>query len=231
MKTMTKIKDTDSNTFMILDNEMTHEQTEFQLPDYKLTGNVNNDGLEKGYRVDDNGNRLEIPERRDYIEYHTNAAALLMLGEWFDHLKKYGVYENTRIIIVADHGDKLGDFPELILDDGTDMEQVNPLFMFKDFGDGEFKISHEFMTNADTPVLAVKDLMQDPANPFTGEKIDGHEKNDDLQYVTLSHYYSTVDPPNTADAVRFTTDDEPWYSIHDDIFNKSYWKEVPEPGK
>lgn len=229
MAAMTKIEASDNNTFMILDNEMTHQQTEFQLPDYDLVGHVDNEGLEKGYRLDEKGNRLNIPERLDYIEYHTNAAALIMLGEWFDYLKQQDVYENTRIIIVADHGDKLGNFPQLILDNGTDMEQANPLLLYKDFGDGEFNESYEFMTNADTPVLALKDLVQDPKNPFTGAIIDGHEKNDDVQYVTLSHNWSTIDPPNTADKVRFTTDDEPWYSIHDNIFEKSNWKEVPEP--
>ncbi len=229
MSTMTKIEDSDNNTFMILDNEMTHQQTEFQLPDYDLVGHVDNEGLEKGYRIDEEGNRLEIKERLDYIEYHTNAAALIMLGEWFDKLRQMGVYENTRIIIVADHGDMLGNFPGLILDDGTDMEQANPLFLFKDFGDGEYKVSYDYMTNADTPVLAVKDLIQDPKNPFTGGALDGHEKNEDLQYVTLSHNWSTIDEPNTADKIRFTTDDEPWYSIHDNIFEKSYWKRVPEP--
>ncbi len=229
MNKMTKIEDTENNTFMILDNEMTHQQTEFQLPDYDLIGNVDNTGLEKGYRIDEEGNRLEIPERLDYIEYHTNAAALIMVGEWLDYLRQMGVYENTRIIIVADHGDTLGNFPGLILDDGTDMEQANPLFMVKDFGDGEFRVSHEYMTNADTPVLAVKDLVQDPTNPFTGAKLDGHEKYEDLQYVTLSHNWSTIDPPNNADAIRFTTDDEPWYSIHDDIFVKSNWQRVEDP--
>ena len=86
------------------------------------------------------------------------------------------------------------------------------------------------MTNADTPALAVKDLAEDPVNPFTGGKLDGHEKNEGVQYVTLSHYWSTIDEPNTADKIRFTTDDEPWYSIHDNIFEKSNWVEVPEPG-
>ena len=229
MDKMTKIEDTDNNTFMILDNEMTHQQTEFQLPDYDLIGNVDNTGLDMGYRIDAEGNRLEIPERLDFIEYHTNAAALIMVGEWLDYLRQKGVYENTRIIIVADHGDKLGNFPGLILDDGADMEQANPLFMVKDFGDGEFKVSHEYMTNADTPILAVKDIVKDPENPFTGAKLDGHEKNEDLQYVTLSHNWSTIDPPNNADAVRFTTDDEPWYSIHDDIFVKSNWQQIEDP--
>ena len=229
MDKMTRIEDSDNNTFLMLDNEMTHQQTEFQLPDYDLVGNVDNEGLEKGYRVDDEGNRLEIPERLDYIEYHTNAAALIMLGEWFDYLRQKGVYENSRIIIAADHGDQLGNMPELILDDGTDMQAFNPVFMYKDFGDGEYRVSNEFMTNADAPGLALKDIINDPVNPFTGGSMDGHEKKDGLQYSTLSHHWSTIDPPNTADAVKFNTDDEPWYSIHDNIFEKSNWKEVPEP--
>ena len=226
MKELTRITDTEENTFMIMDNETTHEPTEMQLPDYILSVDVSNAGLEKGYRLDGEGNRLEMNAK---YQYHPNAAALLSLGKWFDYLKEKGVYENTRIIIVGDHGDYLGDFPELIQDDGTDMEGANPIFMVKDFGDGEYRVSDEFMTNADTPVLAVKGLINDPENPFTGNKLDGHEKNTGPQYVTASHYWSTFEWPNTGDEVKFTTDDEPWYTVHDNIFDKANWSVVPEP--
>jgi phosphoesterase RecJ-like protein len=40
-------------------------------------------------------------------------AAALRLGEWFDWMKAEGVYDNTRIIIVADHGCDNGDFEEM----------------------------------------------------------------------------------------------------------------------
>ncbi len=226
MANMTDISDSDENTFMILDNDTAHEPTELQLPDYELSIDVSNSGLEKGYRIDENGNKLTIDKN---FQYHPNAAALLRLGEWFDYLRENDVYDNTRIIIVADHGEPVGDFPELIMDDGTDMEGANPIFMFKDFDSKGYKVSDEFMTNADAPILAVKDVIDDPVNPFTGGKLDGHEKETEPQYVTASHYWSSIEPPNTADAYRFTTDDEPWYTVHDNIFDKSNWSVVPEP--
>ena len=226
MANMTDISDSDENTFMILDNDTAHEPTELQLPDYELSIDVSNSGLEKGYRIDENGNKLIIDKN---FQYHPNAAALLRLGEWFDYLRENDVYDNTRIVIVADHGEPVGDFPELIMDDGTDMEGANPIFMFKDFDSKGYKVSDEFMTNADAPILAVKDVIDDPVNPFTGGKLDGHEKETEPQYVTASHYWSSIEPPNTADAYRFTTDDEPWYTVHDNIFDKSNWSVVPDP--
>lgn len=227
MANLTKIDDSDENTFMIIDNETPHEPTELQLPDYDLSVDVNNGGLEKGYRIDDEGNRLEIDEE---FQYHPNAAAFLRLGEWIDFLKENDVYDNTRIVIGSDHGEYAGDFPGLIMDDGTDMEGANAILMFKDFGaEGEFKVSDEFMTNADAPMLATKGLIDDPVNPFTGNKLDGHEKETEPQYVTASHYWSSYEPPNTAEAITFTTDDEPWYSVKDNIFDKSNWKKVSEP--
>ena len=42
--------------------------------------------------------------REQLAHYHANAAALLRLGEWFDWMREQGVYDNTRIIIVSDHG-------------------------------------------------------------------------------------------------------------------------------
>ena len=219
LASLTDINETDENTFMIIDNETPHEPTELQLPDYDMTVDVNNGGLEKGYRIDDEGNRLEINEE---FQYHPNAAAFLRLGEWIGFLKENGVYDNTRIVIGSDHGEYVGDFPGLIMDDGTDMEGANPILMFKDFGaEGELAVSDDFMTNADAPMLAVKGLIDDPANPFTGEKLDGHQKKTEIQYVTASHYWSSYEPPNTGDAIKFTTDDEPWYSVHDNIFDKS----------
>jgi arylsulfatase A-like enzyme len=41
------------------------------------------------------------------MHYHSNMATMLRVGEWMDYLKEQGVYDNTRIIIVADHGRKL----------------------------------------------------------------------------------------------------------------------------
>ncbi|MBQ6398631.1 MAG: hypothetical protein IJI21_00765 [Clostridia bacterium] len=44
------------------------------------------------------------------------------------------------------------------------------LLLVKDFNEkGPFRISGDFMTNADLPTLAFRGLVEAPVNPFTGE--------------------------------------------------------------
>jgi hypothetical protein len=63
----------------------------------------------------------------------------------------------------------------------------NPLLLVKDFGSREpFAFSENFMTNADTPVLAFAGLIPDPVNPFTGEAISDQAKAAERQTVIES---------------------------------------------
>ena len=85
--------------------------------------------------------------------YHANMASLIKLAEWFDFLRENDVYDNTRIILVSDHGYSLDQFEELVLNTGKNktenIEWYYPLLLVKDFGSKEFSVSEEFMTNAD----------------------------------------------------------------------------------
>lgn len=96
------------------------------------------------------------------------------------------------------------------------MEWCNPLFLVKDFNSKEFTISNEFMTNADTPTLAVDNLIRNPINPFTGRVINNDEKNAHPQIVTSSSHWDTTKYNGTT----FDTSDGHWYSVHDDILKK-----------
>ena len=40
-------------------------------------------------------------------------ASYRALGDWFDYLRANNLYDNTRIIIVSDHGHASGKFDEL----------------------------------------------------------------------------------------------------------------------
>jgi hypothetical protein len=72
----------------------------------------------------------------------------------------------------------MGQFDSLLPGDGLpDVEGYNPLLMVKDFGSRESSTSEDFMTNADVPELAVKDIISGPVNPYTKKKLDGSEKN------------------------------------------------------
>ena len=107
--------------------------------------------------------------------YHVTMAAFLKLGEWFDYLRENGVYDNTRIIIVADHGSNLGQFN--VFCSGEDMERFMPLLMVKDFNASGYSISDEYMTNGDTPAIAMNGIIDDPVNPFTKNPINSDPKN------------------------------------------------------
>ena len=219
---ITGIEDTDRNTFMMMDNEAPHAFTELQLPDYVPADKLNNRGLETGYRNDENGNVLEIDE---YFIYHVNISPLIQIGNWLDYLKQNGVYDNTRIIIVADHGYPLEQFDSLIQEDGTDMQAVVPMLLFKDFNAKEYSVSDEFMTNADTPVLAVEGLINDPVNPFTGKRIDSSEKSTHDQLV-LCVDVEHNEPDDKK--LTFHRPGQVWYRVHDNVYDKSDWTRVDD---
>ena len=66
---------------------------------------------------------------------------MLKLGQWFDDLRQMGVYDNTRIILVADHGYYLYQSEVLVHQRGTiDISNYFPLMMVKDFGSTGFHV-------------------------------------------------------------------------------------------
>ena len=77
------------------------------------------------------------------------------------------MYDNTRIIIVSDHGFSLNI-------EGIDETIVsnNAVLLFKDFNaKGGLRIGHKFMTTADVPYLAANGLVKPLINPLTGREI------------------------------------------------------------
>jgi len=169
----------------------------FKAPEYVPAWEVDNreyDAANKDrFTVD--GRTLNIQEKSQMIHYHTDMAALLLLADWFDFLRENELYDNTRIILVADHGNSIGSMEELMYGGSKslvrDAERFFPLLMVKDFNSSGFTTSHEFMTNADVPTLAVSDLIEDPVNPFTGKEINCDEKTAHEQFIIMSWEYDT----------------------------------------
>ena len=173
---ITKISDSGMNTFLILANETTHSPCLLQEPDYVPAMNIDNTAYDADmvsrYTVD--GVTMQMTTEDQVTHYQANIATYIKLGEWFDYLRENGVYDNTRIILVADHGRDLGQFNVKCHDE--DMEFFMPLLMVKDFGASGFTVSEDFMTNGDTPALATSGIIDDPVNPFTGNRIDSNAK-------------------------------------------------------
>ncbi len=218
MEKLTDISNENKNTYLAFTNCATHEPCILQLPDYELKAEVDN----SGFKTAADG-KISMENEQQVSHYHVNMASFIALGKWFDFLRKQGVYDNTRIILVADHGRGLGQFDYMKMKElNLDVECCNPLLMVKDFNSKEFKTSSEFMTNADVPSLAVKNVIENAINPFTGNKIDDSEKYAHPQIVTSScHWQTTKYNGNT-----FDTSDGHWYSVSDNIFKEENWKQL-----
>ena len=186
---ITYIPDEGKNTFLMMANGTTHDPMFFREPEYALADNTDNTqyDLEHPYRESADGRRMELATDLQRKHYQTNMAAMMRIGEWLDYLREQGVYDNTRIILVSDHGHDLG-FPEARAEEaGVDMMLYNPLLMIKDFDSRDgLTFSDVFMTNADTPVQAFAGLIRDPVNPFTGAAVTDLEKQENEQTVCES---------------------------------------------
>lgn len=216
------ITDDETNTFLLMTNDITHEPMMLQKPNYLPSQYVDNteyDGKNRD-RFTLDGHTLKMETNQQVIHYHSNMAAMLQLGKLFDYMRENSVYDNTRIILVSDHGRGLEHFDDFLSEDGEDLSFYYPLLMVKDFESEGFTTSDTFMTNGDVPTLAVKDLIDDPRNPFTGKALDSSEKEAPVQYIFSSRKWN-VDNNNGNTFLPGK-----WYSVHDDMRDKDNWEIV-----
>ena len=164
-------------------------------------------------------------------------AAFLQLGNWFDWLRENEVWDNTRIVLVADHGYYFGDLLQMKLsppafypDDDEDeyylnLPAYNPLLMVKDFDSHEFKTDYSFMTNADTPLLAFAGLIEDPVNPFLGTPITDDHKYDEEQHVFFRASLVNSDLEQCSlEEVSEENSPKRWLTLRNsDIFDLNNW--------
>ncbi len=211
---MTSIRDS-GDSFIMITNNLTHSPQMLKRPGYEPA----EEELESADVHTAGSLYLDTSMYLGEDHYDVNMAAFIKLAEWFDMLRAEGVYDNSRIILVADHGYSLGQFEELRVNEELDVQAYNPLLMVKDFNAEGFEISYDFMTNADTPAIAMEDLIADPVNPFSGNVIDMSGKYPYVS-ITLSEEISLSE--NMGNTLN--TDASPWYRVHDDIFDKNAWE-------
>ncbi|WP_461246039.1 YidC/Oxa1 family membrane protein insertase [Treponema sp. R6D11] len=201
MKELTGFEPEKENSALLMVNNTAHENWYLQAPSYKPQLTVTDYG--------------KSPFNKE-VWYHVNAAAIKRLSEYFDFLKKNEVYDNTRIILVSDHG-----LLEATYVTKTNLpfnvDHFNPVLLVKDFNaKGEMKTDNTFMTNADVPSLAMKDLVENPVNPFTGNVITTTNQKDNPQLILIERVHNRneniiyLNPKNT-------------YYVHDNIFDEKNW--------
>ncbi|WP_010255496.1 membrane protein insertase YidC [Treponema primitia] len=205
---ITNITEND-NTFSILVNNLTHDAVYLQYPDYSAEKDIINHG------------RNIFGNLISFKYYHTNSASYILLAKWFDYLRQNGVWDNTRIIIVSDHGDGGLTNPDFTSFQNDYVIPYNPILLIKDFSDkDDLKTNNDFMTNADVPLLATKDIIENPINPFTKRALEP-DKKDGIYIFTEGYTNTSFYTGNT-----LLQDNSKFFYVHNPIFDQKNWREL-----
>lgn len=202
--------ESDKPAFLNITNDSTHSGFELNPPDYVPATKITGKGVGKYAKLSG---------------YSANVASFKLIGKWIELLKQNGVYDNTKIIIAADHGigqrKIVQDLYNGTLEDGFVMDHLNPMLLVKDFGaEGEIKTDTSFMTNADVPLLLLRGLVENPVNPFTGKQMNDSIKKEKGAVVTTNSTWS----PDQHSSNTFSIKDDEWYTVKDNIFDIANWK-------
>ena len=146
------------------------------------------------------------------------------LSEWFEYLRQNDAYDNTKIIIVSDHGRDLN--VNELFDEEEDLpfsrNLCNPILLVKDFNSSnDFRTDNTFMTNGDVPSIAAKDLIDDAKNPFTNKPLYD-PKNKDFVLITNAKNWEAT----TQGTYKLNIDDDEWWTVKNNIFEEKNWKQV-----
>ena len=196
--------DADKSAFLMLVNNAVHEPIYLQYPNYEPQEHVTDIGT--GRRSSD-------------TEYHAMAGTFLKYIDFFEYLKKNDCWDNTKIIIVSDHGVsyETGNYDNSGLP--FVIEDYMSFLLVKDFGaKGKLNIDYTFMTNADTPYLATKNIIENAQNPFTGKPLKVDDKNP-LMKLDMGPPVST----RIRNKTKYPVADDEWWGVKDNVFINSNW--------
>ena len=228
LKDMTQISREEQKHFLFFYSELPHIPMLLQMPDYVPAVHVDNTEYDAAHqdRFTLDGASIKVNSAIQMAHYHANMASMLQLAAWMDYLKEEGVYDNTKIIIVSDHGYFLYQteaflFPEHLQDgdDYMDVASYFPLLMVKDFNARGFTTSDKFMTNADVPAIACADTIENPVNPFTGKAINSDEKTAHDQFIISDHWGWDISENNGNSFLPSS-----WAVVTDNIWDRSDWQ-------
>ncbi len=179
--------DSEKKTFKFISNKLTHES--FVINDRCQVVNE----IFTGYQG----------------VFNTDYCALQLLADFLDRLKTIGVYDQTKIIIVSDHGQQLSTKNNNIKE-----PKASALLMVKDFDQsGDLKTSMQFLSNIDTFGIA----------------LSGVSENKEIQL-------DRIKTPEDNRSLIFIKRTTPWLSynitkafkVKDNIFEDDNWQELDQ---
>lgn len=164
---------------------------------------------------------LSVEKSSYYIEAYKS---LEKIGELLRKFKKQKIYDETKIIIVSDHGwwRKNQNFPtnfNVKISKGyqgrMNTGMIQPLLLVKDFNQtNDFKISNRFMSNADVPSIVCSALK----NGCDIKDLDPTKHN-----LQRSLTISTTEVDFKRDK-KYDIKDQ--YKVKDNIFDPDNWKKI-----
>ncbi len=142
--------DAEGNTFKYFHNYITHEPFAMSSEGKPVLG-------------------YPDPEAGDNIHgrnaYYSAKSAMMAVSDWVKWLKKNNIYDNTKLIIVADHGNDVAENPMMKKNfkvEGLSSEEFNRaqiVLLVKDFNaEGALKTDIRLMSNADIPAIILSSL-------------------------------------------------------------------------
>jgi YidC/Oxa1 family membrane protein insertase len=201
----------DTDAYFTIVNDTTHSGQELQAPDYTPAVRITSHGPQPV---------------GSYSSVSGNIAAYKRLGEWMQYLKANGCYDNTRIILVSDHGIGTEEGKNLNFPKDWPMkynpDHNHPLLFVKDFNaHGKLTINTDFMTNADVPAIAFKGIIDKPVNPYTGKEIkEVPPSQKKASGIVLTHNWR----PGGNYINTFKVPDEDWYTVSENLFVPENWQ-------
>ena len=245
---MTSAGKSERNKAILINNAMVHEAYYLSYPDFELTHDKKSFANESNISIVATTSNIEYDNywrefMTDYSYYDTCVRATKDLCNWLDYLKKLKVYDNTRIIITSDHGIPIWFTHEKILESDKTYTKTkyynpgmpiwltslayNPVLLYKDFNKKDkYKVSNEFMTNADTPYLAMHGLIKNMKNPYTGKVINTDYKNRKKLYTAYQE--EPWQPIYHIDEKQYETVNRIFLSLEGkNIFDLDKWEAIP----
>ena len=197
----------EGNYYNNLHNMTTHETAFFNASFLPYNNHKSEDAIKKHLNI--------YKDKNSIRHFYANIAAINEIINFISFLKENNIYDNTKIIIVSDHGEIVNS--KIFTNENTKfLHLFNPLLLYKDFDSkGEIKIETNFMTIADTPFLATRHI-PNIKNPFNNKLITNDYKTNGA-YILMP-----VNDLSKQFSNRYNFNQ--YYYVKDNIFDIDNWK-------
>ncbi|MGX2983432.1 sulfatase-like hydrolase/transferase [Helicobacter sp. 23-1045] len=146
-------------------------------------------------------------------QYDTEACALRYLSDFVANLKNAGIYDNTQIFVISDHGGNSVNMPI--------PSRADALFLFKDFGaSGALKVDNRLMANFDIASIFCANLPN--GCPNVGQNIlQNYPQNRELIHTIPSAWQLQKHKKNAWYITKA-------YKVSDSIYEAKNWTDISD---